>query len=67
MTENSKTIVFIAKYPTGELVKDGASIRFLAIDNIYKDWNKIYVESFTFPFFNFIYFFCHFLIFLYYC
>lgn len=56
MTENSKTIVFIAKYPTGELVKDGASIRFLAIDNIYKDWNKIYVESFTFPFFNFIYF-----------
>lgn len=54
--KEQKTIIFIAKYPTGELVKDGASVRFLAIDKIYDGWKKIYIESFTFPFINFLYF-----------
>lgn len=51
-----KNIVFIAKYPTGELTKDGASIRFLAIDKIFKNYKKIYIESFLFPLHLFFYF-----------
>lgn len=51
-------IVFIAKYPTGWLKQDGASIRFLAIDNLYQDFNRIYIESFNFPIFTFLYYLC---------
>ena len=50
------SIVFIAKYPVGNLQKDGASIRIIAIDEIFSETEKIYVESFNFPIHNFIYF-----------
>ena len=49
-------IIFIAKYPTGWLKQDGASIRFLAIDEIFSDFNRTYVESFNFPFVNYLYY-----------
>ncbi len=53
---NNSVIVFIAKYPTGFLEKDGASIRFLAIDSIFANFKRVYLESFNFPLHNFIYF-----------
>ncbi len=49
-------IIFIAKYPTGWLKQDGASIRFLAIDEIFSDFNRTYIESFNFPFVNYLYY-----------
>ena len=42
-------IVFIAKYPLGISQRDGASIRFLELDNIYKNYSRTYIESFSFP------------------
>lgn len=49
-------IIFIANYPTEWLKQDGASIRFLAIDEIFSDFNRTYVESFNFPFVNYLYY-----------
>ena len=50
-------IVFIAKYPTGWLAQDGASIRFLAIDKIFEIYKRTYIESFNFPLFTSLYYF----------
>ena len=48
-------LIFIAKYPVGDKQRDGACIRFLEIDNIYKNYNRIYAESFSFPLKTLIY------------
>lgn len=42
-------IIFIAKYPTGKRQQDGAAIRFLEIDKIFKQFKRVYIESFSYP------------------